>query len=189
MDILLIRHGEPVSGPDCGSNPGLTELGRAQAALMASHISNEPIDVVYVSPQLRARQTAGPLAEALGLEPVVEERIAEFDYGDDRYIAPSELPNLSAEVIAGLRARMKAPEFLRRVRDGFETIVGSHSEGRVAVVCHGVVINTIVRNVVGSDQLHMRAGHCSATRLQLTADGRWILEALNERHWLQGSGP
>ena len=65
--IVLVRHGEPEDGPDCGPDPGLTDLGRRQAAAMAAVVGNEAIDAVYVSGQRRAQETGDALAAALGL--------------------------------------------------------------------------------------------------------------------------
>lgn len=69
MEIVLIRHGQPEWIKDGLNvdNPPLTELGLAQAEAMASALANEKFDEVYCSPLLRARQTAAPLFEALGL--------------------------------------------------------------------------------------------------------------------------
>src|SRR6476469_2116957 len=80
--VHLVRHGE-VDNPDrvlYGRLPGfkLSELGERQAAAAAQYLADE-FDVGYLvsSPLERARQTAGPLSEALGLDTVIDERLIE----------------------------------------------------------------------------------------------------------------
>ncbi len=68
MEIVLVRHGQPEWTRDGlnVTNPPLTELGHRQAAAMAEFLARERFDEVYVSPMVRARQTAAPLYERLG---------------------------------------------------------------------------------------------------------------------------
>lgn len=80
--IILLRHGEPDWSPEGGPSvpdPGLTPFGRAQARAAAERIARERIDALYVSPYRRARETAAPLAEATGLEPVTVDGLAEIE--------------------------------------------------------------------------------------------------------------
>lgn len=75
MELILVRHGQPAwSTPDGrGRNdPGLTDLGHAQAKAMAGRLADPedfpaygPVDHLVVSPAVRAQQTAAPLREAL----------------------------------------------------------------------------------------------------------------------------
>ncbi|MFM8973933.1 MAG: histidine phosphatase family protein [Actinomycetota bacterium] len=71
MEILWIRHAEPErieSGSGVPADPALTAAGRAQAERLAAWLAGEQIDVVYASPQRRARETAAPIAAAHGLD-------------------------------------------------------------------------------------------------------------------------
>ena len=72
-EIVLVRHGEPrwEPGGRAVDEPELTPLGHEQARRVAKTLEGERFDVVYVSPLRRARQTASPVLEALGHEPVV----------------------------------------------------------------------------------------------------------------------
>jgi broad specificity phosphatase PhoE len=71
--VVLIRHAEKVM--DGSPDPGLTEEGRARAVLLARMFGDrsmkDHIDAIYVSPALRNRLTAAPLATRLGLEPEI----------------------------------------------------------------------------------------------------------------------
>lgn len=79
--VHLLRHGE-VRNPDrilYGRLPGyrLSELGEAQAMLAAEYLARRPVGYLACSPLERARQTAAPLATALGLTVVIDERLIE----------------------------------------------------------------------------------------------------------------
>lgn len=85
--MILLRHGESSSNTArtlAGRSPGveLTERGREQAAAIAERLAPLPIDALVRSPLLRCEQTLAPLAEKLGTSPVVEDRLAEVDYGE-----------------------------------------------------------------------------------------------------------
>jgi broad specificity phosphatase PhoE len=78
--LLLVRHGETaanVEGRVLGrSDPPLTPRGRKQAAALARDLPRP--DLVVSSPLQRALVTAG----AFGVEPRIDERWIELDYGD-----------------------------------------------------------------------------------------------------------
>ncbi len=63
MILYYVRHGDPIYDPD-----SLTELGYKQAKALAKRFSLYGLDEIYSSPSNRARQTAQPTCEALGLE-------------------------------------------------------------------------------------------------------------------------
>ena len=71
--VIVIRHAEKesVSAPD----PPLSAAGEARAALLARMFGETKgaagIDAIYVSPALRNRMTAAPLAARLGIVPIV----------------------------------------------------------------------------------------------------------------------
>jgi probable phosphoglycerate mutase len=84
--ITLVRHGEPDWTPADGpsvNDPQLTPLGTRQARATARRLAEYPIDAIYVSPYRRARETAVPLAEATGLDPVVIDGLAEVGVAVD----------------------------------------------------------------------------------------------------------
>jgi probable phosphoglycerate mutase len=59
--------------------PSLTELGYAQSRCTADALAGERFDALYVSPLRRARETAQPIAEKLGLEPQVLSWLRELE--------------------------------------------------------------------------------------------------------------
>ncbi|HEY2448407.1 MAG TPA: histidine phosphatase family protein [Mycobacterium sp.] len=87
MTVVLLRHGRSTSNTAhvlAGRSEGvdLDDKGRQQAADLVDRLGELPIRAVVCSPQLRCRRTVEPLADALGLEPVVDDRFAEVDYGE-----------------------------------------------------------------------------------------------------------
>ncbi len=60
----------------------LTPLGFVQARLVAQELSDKGIDIIYSSPQRRAYKTALAVADVLGLEVIVDERIREMSFGE-----------------------------------------------------------------------------------------------------------
>ncbi len=79
--VHLVRHGE-VHNPDgllYGRRDGfhLTERGREMAERTAASLASRDVTVLVSSPLERARETAAPLAEKLGLEIGFDERVIE----------------------------------------------------------------------------------------------------------------
>jgi broad specificity phosphatase PhoE len=75
VELLLVRHAQPEWNRDRTAqvDPGLTELGRRQAELLARRLRGERFDRLLVSTATRARQTAAPLERQLP-GPAPEER-------------------------------------------------------------------------------------------------------------------
>jgi broad specificity phosphatase PhoE len=71
--VIVIRHAEKaaVGEPD----PPLSDAGEARAALLARMLGETHgpgrLDAIYISPALRSRMTAAPLAARLGITPIV----------------------------------------------------------------------------------------------------------------------
>jgi len=102
MQLVITRHGEPdLTGEDL-SDPPLTNLGERQAAATAGFLADTALDAVYVSPQRRAQQTSLPLLGQRGINPVTDERTAEFDYELGSYPTPATFASMTREVARDL---------------------------------------------------------------------------------------
>ena len=84
--IFLARHGEtddnvPPARVMGWVDPPLNDTGRAQARALAGEARERGIAALYTSHLARARETAAIVGEAIGLEPIVDERFAESGRG------------------------------------------------------------------------------------------------------------
>jgi broad specificity phosphatase PhoE len=76
--LYLVRHAKPASGYGDSEDPGLDDTGRAQATRVAGELKALPARLpVYTSPLLRCRETARPLADTWGVQPIVLAEIGE----------------------------------------------------------------------------------------------------------------
>jgi 2,3-bisphosphoglycerate-dependent phosphoglycerate mutase len=80
MEIVLVRHAEPEWVRDGlqVENPPLTERGHRQAEQLGEMLADELFDEVFVSPLVRARQTAAPILERLGHREVIDNWLEEI---------------------------------------------------------------------------------------------------------------
>jgi broad specificity phosphatase PhoE len=86
---LFLRHGESAHNAHSGAESladaegdRLTERGRAQARAAGAGLGGEGVTRLLTSSMRRARETAGAVGEALGLEPVVLADVDELRRGE-----------------------------------------------------------------------------------------------------------
>jgi len=80
--LFLVRHAEAAPGEPDALRP-LTAAGRATARALGKRLAAERPTAVISSPLLRARETATPIAQAAGLAPDPDERLAPGATVDD----------------------------------------------------------------------------------------------------------
>ncbi|MEZ5142802.1 MAG: histidine phosphatase family protein [Acidimicrobiales bacterium] len=190
MELLLIRHARPerievAEGP---VDPDLDRTGRRQAEALASWLADERhLDALYTSPLARARQTAAPLARAQGLEPVVEDEVAEWDRDAHAYIPIEELratnhPWWRAMATGDWAALGVDPvAFVARVVAALDGVAARHPSAKVAVVCHGGVINAYLGAVLGIERvLWFDPGYTSVSRVFVSREGVRSVGTVNE---------
>jgi broad specificity phosphatase PhoE len=85
-EVLLVRHGETDDNAAARiqgrRDTQLNERGREQSRALAQRLRGEGVRALYSSPLARARETAQIVGDALGLEPILDERLVEADTGD-----------------------------------------------------------------------------------------------------------
>ncbi|HET8621150.1 MAG TPA: histidine phosphatase family protein [Acidimicrobiales bacterium] len=192
MELLLVRHARPlrVENGDVPADPPLSSLGHRQVAALATWLADpaaDPVDAVYTSPLRRAVETAAPLAAALGLEPRADAALTEYDAEALAYIPIEEL-----QAAGDPRWREVPPDietFQARVMDGVDRLCAAHPTQRVALVCHGGVINVIVASVLGlGAQMLFLPGYTSVSRILVASSGPRSLASLNELAHLRVAG-
>lgn len=157
MELWLIRHALPVreERTSGSADPGLSEEGADQARRLADWWAPFGADALVTSPMRRAVETAGPLADRLGLEPEIVDDIAEYDAHLPTYVPVEELladPESFARVAEewlSPEAESARQEFRDRVVTAVDAIAERHAgSDRVAIVCHGGVINAYLTSVL-----------------------------------------
>jgi len=187
VQLLLVRHALPLrSEPGEGSDPQLSEEGLAQAARLPDALSRFPVTRLVSSPQRRAQQTAGPLAEKLGLAVDVDERLAEYDRDLGHYIPIEQIakenPEELARLISGhLPSAVDEKAFLERVLAAVgDLVAASDHEDTVAVFSHGGVINVLLHHILGTERLlSFHVDYASVTRLLSSRNGKLSVASVN----------
>ena len=157
MEIILVRHALPVRIElETGiADPELSTEGHEQSKKMAAYLASESIDAVYASPLRRARETAQPLIEKLGIQYEICEGVAEFDRNSNEYVPVEELratndPRWQKMMQGEWDETADSPEVFRdRVISSINELIERHPGEKVAVVCHGGVINQYLAHVLG----------------------------------------
>ena len=167
MTVILLRHGRSVSNTAhtlAGRSEGveLDDKGFAQAAALAGRLDGLPIKALIRSPLLRCRLTLEPLAAALGLDPLIDERLSEVDYGqwtgrqlgelvkEPLWTVVQQQPSAAVfpdgEGLAQVQARAVAA-----VREHDRRLAEEHGGDALWVACtHGDVIKSVVADALGT---------------------------------------
>ncbi len=183
-ELIIVRHGDPTTGGV--EDPPLSDLGRRQAMATAERLVGLEVEAIYVSPLRRARESAEPVGRVLGLDPIVDDRVAEFDHGQI-YYSEKHAEQMDAETAVAKLAALQSPEFRDRVLGGFEAIEAAHPDGTAVVVCHGGVISTMVGAAVYNHSLIFLPQNGSITRIRAHTGGLRNLISYNESSWLPSS--
>jgi broad specificity phosphatase PhoE len=161
--FLLVRHAtsDTVGREIAGRRPGvhLNPAGRRQAERLADRVARvaRAIDAIYTSPLERARETAAPLAERLGLAPRELIEVNEIDFGEWTGRTFAELqadPRWGAW--NAFRSRWRAPggetivEVQARMVGAIAALCGRHPGREVVVVSHGDPLKTVLAHFAGA---------------------------------------
>jgi probable phosphoglycerate mutase len=197
MDLLLIRHAEPirVENAEGPADPPLHHRGVEQAQRLASWLAGEPepIAALWSSPLQRARQTAEPVAGATGLTLRLNEGLAEWDRLSGEYIPVEQLKAANDErwlaLVSGeaMEAHVDPDTWRDSVVETFEEIVTANAGRLVAVICHGGVINAYLSWVLGlSTQNFFLPRYASISRVAAARTGQRSIVSINEIGHLRG---
>jgi broad specificity phosphatase PhoE len=161
--VRLVRHGRAAAGWDTDPDPGLDEVGIAQAQVVAEELRLVEAAVVLTSPMRRCRETSAYYAEPLGVDVIVDSSVS--------------------EVPAPLDVEMEGrADWLRHVMLGkWSDLDDRYAAYRDAVVnrirlcdqdtiifSHFVAINTIIGAALGDDCVVIRRlGNCSVTTMEV----------------------
>jgi len=204
--ILLVRHGESIpirpgeTFPLVGGqgDPPLDPRGHDQADKVRDRLVRtrfgEKVTAIYVTNLQRTAQTAGPLADALSIEPRVEADLREVHLGDwegGEYrrkvleggpIVQRLMEEGRWDVIPGAE-----PDevLLARIRAAIERIAAAHPDELVAAFTHGGIIGRVMAEAAGARPLSFSgAANGSITEIVVMA-GTWAVRSFNDTAHLE----
>jgi len=180
MELILVRHGLPDWAPDslARNDPHLSDLGHRQAARVAAIAKRwGTIDEIWMSPMHRARETAAPIGEATGVDPVVHDWAHEIRNPDQWEGSPieeikNEWINANLRPISELWDGMPGGEtfrdFHKRIVAGLEGALDGlgitrlddghphlwnvpDDERRVVLVAHGGTNAVVIGHLLGAE--------------------------------------
>lgn len=196
--LYLVRHGEADSNRDGrfgGWSPvPLTELGQRQALAAAAELRRRGPTVVVTSDLARARETAAPIAHALGVEAALEPGLRERSLGVFDGLSFGEAEARYPETWARLIARdpdavpeggETASDVYARVSGAIERVIERHAGERVVVVSHGLALYHAFTHLCGIGvptpqvPVFVLVDNASISQVEHKAR-RWRISSLND---------
>jgi alpha-ribazole phosphatase len=160
--VYLARHGEVLHAAEGRffghTDVALAPAGRRQATALAACLATEPIDAVYASDLLRARESAAPLAAARQTDVVAMPALREMAMGRWEGLTFAEIRTREAELCDQWLAdpfKLPFPEgegvgdlYIRAV-PALRQLIERHPGQRVAVIGHGGTNRVILADALG----------------------------------------
>jgi len=196
-EILLIRHGEQQFRENIplgeALDAPLSGLGWKQARAVGKRLAPARLGAVYCSTMQRAFDTANEIARHHGLTPIVTDDLREIDLWQrapqdkgllDIYTR-EQLIDIYREV-ARTKKHSAYPHcedgdaFRRRVVGAIDRIAAENIGHRVAVACHGGVINAYLAELFQSGYDHLVSVHHTSITVIRAADDRRAVLTIND---------
>jgi broad specificity phosphatase PhoE/ribonuclease HI len=194
--LLMLRHGQTehsVQRRYSGrADLPLTELGERQAAAAAARLATtDGVIAVVSSPLLRARQTAKPVADALGVPLHVHDGLIETDFGTWEGLTFEEArardPDLHTRWITDTSLAPPQGESMeavhRRVRRVRDQLIAEHGPAALVVVSHVTPIKALLRMALdaGPSLLHrLHLDVASLSMAEFYPDGPATVRLVND---------
>jgi ribonuclease H / adenosylcobalamin/alpha-ribazole phosphatase len=193
---LLLRHGQtPLSVERRFAGRGdvpLTEVGQQQAAAAAAGLASRGgIDLVVTSPLQRARRTAEAVADATGAPLLVDDDLAETDFGDwegrtfgeVRKQWPDEMDAWMASADVAPPGGESLSAAARRALAALDRMLAEHFGKTIVVVSHVTPIKTIICRALLAPPAALFRIHLDVASLSEAdwyADGPALLRSMND---------
>lgn len=150
--LALVRHGR-TAWSAAGRHTGRTDIplddeGREQARAAGPAVAAIGIDRIRVSPLVRARETCALLG--LGIDPIVEDDLVEWDYGDYEGITTAEI-RASASGWTVFGAPCPGGETADDVAERVDRVIDRavRDGGTTLLVAHGHVLRVLAARWLG----------------------------------------
>jgi probable phosphoglycerate mutase len=202
--LYLIRHGQSesnqarVEGRPGEYDPPLTKVGEEQARRLGERMAAYGVDAVYASPLQRAYNTGAEIAKRIGHEVHVIDDLQEINEPMKGTTSdPSVLPvGVSHQDIKrrfeedpvwdNLPGSESTTHFRTRIVRAVDQIVAENPGKKVAVACHGGVIQSYVGHILGlRTDFPFYAFNASVTSVRAWQERRAIWR-LNDLAHLEG---
>ncbi|MGI8709762.1 MAG: MSMEG_4193 family putative phosphomutase [Acidimicrobiales bacterium] len=188
--VLLVRHGQtPTTGASLpGRAPGLhlADPGRQQAEAAAARIGGlTGVAAVYTSPLERTRETAAPIAQALGHRVKADKGLLECDFGEWTGAKLADLRKKKEwQTVQRYPSGFRFPggesftEMQTRMVTTLERLGAAHRGQAIVAVSHADPIKAAVAHALGTHlDLFQRIviSPCSVTAILQTPGGPVVL--------------
>lgn len=176
--IYLIRHGETVGNKEKRYIGSKTDEELSEEGISKLKPLDCSVERVYSSPMKRCIQTAGLIfGESL---PAIIEDLREINFGDfegKNYRELSDNPDYQRWIDSG--GSMPFPngesreDFIKRSFKAFTEIVKTDNSEKIAIVCHGGNIMSVMSKLTGKDYFDFQAkcGEGYALELKINEEG------------------
>lgn len=185
--IYLIRHCHPAY--ELQEKLGdlkmpLSSIGLHQRGFLTKKLLTLSIDKIYVSQFMRSKQTAQPLAEAIGLRPIIDRRLNEINWQNwyrVKYLKMSDKTRVRSitKYLQMENELDKTQVLARRLLTG---IYEKNKNKKVAVFCHGNLIRSMLTGILNTDVigfLSMEIYQSSISKLVIDTDGYVKINYIN----------
>jgi probable phosphoglycerate mutase len=199
--LLLLRHGQTEYSAQARYSGRadllLTELGERQAAAAAARLAGmDGVAAVLSSPMLRAKRTAEPVADALGVPLQVHEGLIETDFGAWEGLTFAEAsardPELHSRWLTDTSVAPPGGETMdavhRRVRRVRDQLIAEHGAATVVVVSHVTPIKSLLRMALDSGPALLHRLHLDIASLSIAEfypDGPATVRLVNDTSHLR----
>lgn len=192
--LLMVRHACVASAYDGRfvgrTNVPLCDRGQKQAQAIAAAAASWKVSRCFVSPMLRATQTAKPLIDMLNISAQFDEDLREIDFGQWEGMTFCQVQRENSQLVekwCGNDNSFTFPggentaSFLERAKRCAKKLASDNAQ-TVLAVTHGGIIRAVICCLLGLDHSNhvlfdIRPG--SLTTIDLF-DGKGVLSGLND---------
>lgn len=150
MNLYVVRHGQTewniMKKMQGSADIPLNAKGILQGNITKSNLDSIPIDLIFCSPLIRARQTAEIINSDRNLDIIFDERLTERNYGEFEGVHKSTFDyngfwsynkNLSYDNAKNIQ------DFFKRIYQFLDEIKSMYSDKNVLMVVHAGVMKAI----------------------------------------------
>ncbi len=197
--VHLVRHGRTawnVQRRVMGwLDEGVEPVARRDAEVVADALAGEDVAAIVSSPLRRALQTAGPLANRVGIEPRLDDRVGELRVGPWEGLTEDEIGERWPDEwrrwrnephTLALEGRETLRELNARVAAVLDELAGSSAASGAAVVyTHDAVVRAAVAWALRTGPevyRHVEVANCSITTVRVLEGVRRLVRANDVGH-------